>query len=141
MAEVAPRTDAASAAVVDSVSTNGSVSKPSLMVSLAGTISKETAIVDQYFREQGGAQPGFDEDCLLDFLNLPDEVQRARSEVLRATAELRDLVTGPTESLRWMAWNVHTTTLFECENIQLMIDPHAVQRPNVIKCSRPLQHR
>lgn len=104
MSTISPHADPGADNVKATTNNNGS--HASLMSSLAETITRETAIVEAYFQKQGGAQPGFSADSLLDFPNLPDEIQRARSEVLRATAELKDLVTGPTESVRWMAWNV-----------------------------------
>ena len=106
-ATVPIQTDATADAVSHqaNVVTNHGMST-SLLISLAQTIAKETEIVDKYFKEKGGPQVGFEPDCLLSYPHLPEEVERARHEVLRATSELKDLVTGPAEVVRWMGWDV-----------------------------------
>lgn len=84
------------------------ISKPtgSSMVELAAIITKQTEILDRYLKESGSPSPGFDFDSPVNFPKLPDEIKKAREEVVRASKELTDLVTGPTESVRWMAWDV-----------------------------------
>ncbi|TAQ85201.1 hypothetical protein B7494_g6477 [Chlorociboria aeruginascens] len=77
----------------------------SSLIALAATISKETEKLQSYFQENGIAQPGFDVDSPLDLPKLPEDIKKAREEVMRATKELGDLITGPRESLRWMAWD------------------------------------
>jgi len=78
----------------------------SSMIQLAATITRETEKLDRFIRDSGIPVPSFDVDAPLDFPTLPDDIKTAREEVVRATKELGDLVTGPRESIRWMAWDV-----------------------------------
>lgn len=82
--------------------------KPSTsrLIELAATITKETEKIDKWIKESGSPAPTFDVDGPLNFPKVDEEIKRAREEVMRATKELGDLVTGPTESIRWMAWDV-----------------------------------
>lgn len=92
-------------------STNGSTEKPvSNIVALAQIISKETEKLDAYLKETNTPYPSFEFDGPLDFPQLPEHMQKTRQEIIRATSELRDLTVGPTESLRWMAWDVSVET-------------------------------
>jgi hypothetical protein len=85
---------------------NGAASIPdSHIVQLAKIIAAQTAKVDAYFNEHG-IVPSFEPDGRAEIPSLPEDVQDARKEIVRATSEMRDLVLGPEESLRWMAWNV-----------------------------------
>ncbi|PBP15774.1 S-adenosyl-L-methionine-dependent methyltransferase [Diplocarpon rosae] len=94
-------------ASLDPVSTTSPASR---LLELAATITSETAKLDRAIKESGCPVPSFDVDGPLNFPKLGDEIKRAREEVLRATKELGDLVTGPTESVRWMAWD-HNNSL------------------------------
>jgi hypothetical protein len=76
------------------------------MIELAAIITRETEKLEKYLKESGSSMPGFDVESPANFPKLPDEIKRAREEVVRASKELSDLVTGPTESIRWMAWDV-----------------------------------
>jgi hypothetical protein len=78
----------------------------SQLISLAAIITRETEKLDRYLKESGAPSPSFDADGPANFPKLEGEIKRAREEVVRATKELGDLVTGPTEKLRWMAWDV-----------------------------------
>lgn len=78
----------------------------SLLVRLSQIIARETEKVDAYFRENSIPAPTFEADGLSDYPALPDEVQKARLAVVKAAADLKDLMVGPKESLRWMAWDV-----------------------------------
>lgn len=82
---------------------------PSQMIALAEKISTETAKVEAYFNEHGLQTPSFDVDAPSDFPQMPDDISRSRREVIHATKELQDLMVGPRESVRWMAWNVSET--------------------------------
>jgi hypothetical protein len=81
-------------------------STTSSLIQLAATITRETEKLDRFIKESGAPVPSFDVDAPLDFPKLPDDIKTAREEVVRATKELGDLVTGPRESIRWMAWDV-----------------------------------
>lgn len=76
------------------------------LVELAAIITRETAKIDTYLKESGSPVPSFNVNAPLDFPALPEDIKKARLEVVRATKELGDLVTGPRESVRWMAWDV-----------------------------------
>ena len=76
------------------------------LIELAATITRETEKLEKYLKESGSEMPSFEINSPLNFPKLPDEIKKAREEVMRATKELGDLVTGPTESVRWMAWDV-----------------------------------
>lgn len=80
--------------------------KPSLLVELSQIIATETAKVDNYLRANDIAFPSFEPDGYADFPRLQEEIQKSRQEIIRATQELKDLVVGPTESVRWMGWDV-----------------------------------
>jgi hypothetical protein len=85
---------------------NAAAGETSLLIKLAQIITRETEKVDAYLKENNIPAPSFDADGLADFPHLPDEVQKARQEVVRATTELKELLVGPTEALRWLAWDV-----------------------------------
>ena len=75
------------------------------LIELARTITRETEKLENYLKDVGSEMPGFAHDSPLNFPKLPDNINKAREEIIRATKELGDLVTGPTESVRWMAWD------------------------------------
>jgi hypothetical protein len=76
------------------------------LVELAKIITRESEKLEKYLKESGSALPSFDIDGPANFPALPDDIKRARDEVMRATKDLEYLVTGPTEKVRWMAWDV-----------------------------------
>lgn len=78
----------------------------SSLIELAAIITRETEKLDKFMKENGGPAPSFDVDGLLEFPKLPSDIKAAREAVVKATKELGDLVTGPRESVRWMAWDV-----------------------------------
>ncbi|KAF8860220.1 S-adenosyl-L-methionine-dependent methyltransferase [Acephala macrosclerotiorum] len=82
----------------------------SQLIELAGIITRETEKLDKYLKASGSPQPSFDVDGPANFPKLDEEMKKAREEVVRATKELGDLVAGPTESIRWMAWD-HNNSL------------------------------
>ncbi|EKD17354.1 O-methyltransferase [Drepanopeziza brunnea f. sp. 'multigermtubi' MB_m1] len=81
-------------------------SSSSQLVELAATIARETAKLDAYMQASGLPTPSFDVNGPLNFPRLNDEMQKAREEVIKAAKELGDLMTGPTETVRWMAWDL-----------------------------------
>ncbi|KFZ06718.1 hypothetical protein V501_07169 [Pseudogymnoascus sp. VKM F-4519 (FW-2642)] len=86
------------------------VDNTSLLVKLSQTIARETEKVDAYFRENSIPAPSFEADGPSDYPALPDEIQKARMAVIKAAADLKDLMVGPKESVRWMAWD-HNNSL------------------------------
>ncbi|KUJ09465.1 S-adenosyl-L-methionine-dependent methyltransferase [Mollisia scopiformis] len=82
----------------------------SQLIELAGIITRETEKLDRFLKQSGSAQPSFDVDGPTNFPKMSDEMKSARDEVVRATRELGDLVAGPTENIRWMAWD-HNNSL------------------------------
>jgi len=89
---------------------NAAAGETSVLIKLAQIITRETEKVDAYLKENNIPAPSFDADALADFPHLPEVVQKARQEVVRATTELKELLVGPTESLRWLAWDVSSPT-------------------------------
>ncbi|KAH8588090.1 S-adenosyl-L-methionine-dependent methyltransferase [Bisporella sp. PMI_857] len=80
------------------------------MVKLTKTIVREPERLDSYLKESRTEPPGFTAESPLNLPKLPTGIEKAREEVIRATKELGDLVTGPAESVRWMAWD-HNNSL------------------------------
>lgn len=78
----------------------------SSLIELAQTILREAEKLDKRLKECGSAMPSFDVEAPTDFLSLPNDIQRTRQKVVEAAKELGDLVMGPAESIRWMAWDV-----------------------------------
>lgn len=104
------------------VATNGhsktSSISPSPLVELAQTIVRETEKLDKYLKENGRSPiPSFDINATLDFPSLPEEIQKARQKVIECTRELGDLVVGPTEGIRWMAWDVSLSSIFQASGL------------------------
>ncbi|KAI1407788.1 S-adenosyl-L-methionine-dependent methyltransferase [Hypoxylon sp. FL1857] len=89
---------------------------PSRMIALAQKISAETEKVEAYFRENGIRTPSFDVDAPGDFPRMPEDISRSRREVIHATQELQDLMVGPRESVRWMAWDFMSTQSLQLIN-------------------------
>ena len=76
------------------------------LVKLAQLISRETEKLDNYMRDNGLPCPTFDVDSAADFPTLPADILKSRQAIVHATDELKELVVGPTETLRWKAWEV-----------------------------------
>lgn len=76
------------------------------LLELASIIKSETEKFGAYLRDHNIPGPSFEPDGHADLPRLPEHVQRTRQEIIRATQELKDLMVGPTESMRWMAWDV-----------------------------------
>ncbi|KAK8055068.1 O-methyltransferase [Apiospora rasikravindrae] len=73
------------------------------IVELSLLIAKETAKVDGFLSRKGLAAPSFDEDAPQS-IPIPDEsadIKEARLAVIEACSELKDLMTGPKELLRF----------------------------------------
>lgn len=76
------------------------------MEALATKIWQNTKIVND-FVQKVGLRLGFEVDRAAAFpSDAPPEVLEARRIVREATQELNDLVTGPSEHLRWLATQV-----------------------------------
>lgn len=75
---------------------------------LTALIQRETGKIEQYLAANGLPALSFDPHAPLDF-PVPasnTEIQQARRAVINATQELHDLMVGPSESMRWLAWSV-----------------------------------
>jgi hypothetical protein len=83
----------------------------SKLIELTQTITRETEKLDRHIKENHLPEPSFDVDAPLNFPKVSDELKKAREEVMGATKELGELVSGPTESVRWMAWDVSSPSL------------------------------
>ncbi|KAI0379112.1 S-adenosyl-L-methionine-dependent methyltransferase [Hypomontagnella monticulosa] len=89
---------------------------PSRMIALAQKISMETERVEAYFQQNGLQTPSFDVDAPGDFPKMPDDISRSRREIIHATQELQDLMVGPRETVRWMAWDFMNTQSLQLIN-------------------------
>jgi hypothetical protein len=78
----------------------------STMVELAKIITRESEKLEKYLKESGSPMPSFDINGPANFPSLPDDMKKSRLALLKATQDLEYLVTGPTEKVRWMAWDV-----------------------------------
>jgi hypothetical protein len=83
-----------------------SAASTSKLIQLAQIISRETEKLDNYIKANGLPEPSFDVDAPSSFPKVSGELNHSREEVMRATKELGELVAGPSESVRWMAWDV-----------------------------------
>ncbi|KAF2735515.1 S-adenosyl-L-methionine-dependent methyltransferase [Polyplosphaeria fusca] len=75
---------------------------------LSAAIAKHTATIDGYFTSNGLPTPSLEADALWN-LPIPDgatDIKQARVAVIEACSELRDLMTGPKELLKfeWTAY-------------------------------------
>lgn len=75
---------------------------------LTAIISTNTKTIDQYLANNDLPPLSFGVDAAKDFPvpSTNEEIQHARRAVVNATQELHDLMVGPREHLRWMAWSV-----------------------------------
>jgi hypothetical protein len=86
----------------------------SRLIELANTIKRETETLDRYIKDNDLPGPSFDVDAPLTFTRLPDGLKKSREEVMRATKDLGALVTGATDSIRWLDWDVGLHFLLLC---------------------------
>ncbi|KAF4966626.1 hypothetical protein FSARC_5711 [Fusarium sarcochroum] len=77
----------------------------SLMIQLARKITKETEKLDEYLKNNGIPDLGFDINAPGDLPKLPEDIQRSRLEISSATKQLELLVRGPRETVRWGIWS------------------------------------
>jgi hypothetical protein len=82
----------------------------SRMLELTEIIAANTKKVDEFFRAEGMPDLSFNVDAPGDFpvLSSNTEIQQARRAIVNATQELHDLMVGPRETVRWLAWSVST---------------------------------
>lgn len=73
---------------------------------LAQEISTATAVLQHFLSSNGLPEPSFTKDAPLAFPSGPEEIQTARRTLREVSKELYDLVTGPSEHIRWLACNV-----------------------------------
>lgn len=76
------------------------------LTALAKKIAEKAEELENYMTENGLPMPSFDSGPAADLTKLPDDIQKSRQEIVSLAADLRDLVKGPRECLRWMAWDV-----------------------------------
>ena len=76
------------------------------MIELAKIITRESEKLEKYLKESDSPMPSFDINGPANFPSLPDDMKKSREVLLKATQDLEYLVTGPTEKVRWMAWDV-----------------------------------
>ncbi|KAL7785870.1 S-adenosyl-L-methionine-dependent methyltransferase [Trichoderma ceciliae] len=78
------------------------------LTTLSRAIEEKTRILTDTLRAKGLEAPSYDANGLSDFplTEVDEEAMRARKEIVALTKELHDLVLGPRESLKNMAWEV-----------------------------------
>jgi len=106
----ASRMPAAAEAASNIAPVNEAKPSTSTLIELAATITRETEKLDKYMRDNGLPPVSFDISSPPNFPKLSDEAKRSRDIVMQATKDLSELVTGPTESVRWMSWD-HNNSL------------------------------
>lgn len=85
------------------------------LLELASIIKSETEKFEAYLRDNNIPGPSFEPDGHADLPRLPESVQRFRQEIISATQELKDLMVGPTETMRWMAWDVSESLMMRLQ--------------------------
>jgi hypothetical protein len=66
---------------------------------LAEIIASETAILNRYLGSNGLPEPSFSPDAPIDAFGSSPDIQKAKSNVIEATIELRQLLEGPVKLL------------------------------------------
>jgi hypothetical protein len=90
----------------------GSVAKPvkessvDRLTTLSRSIDEKTRYLTDALRSKGLDAPSYQANGLSDFPLTEVEAVKARQELVALTKELHDLVLGPRESLKNMAWEV-----------------------------------
>lgn len=85
-------------------STTTEAAPPSRMMTLAQTITEETAKLEAYLKANNLPLPSFDVDSPADYPKLPADIAKSRNAIIVATKELGLLAHGPRESVRWAVW-------------------------------------
>lgn len=82
---------------------------------LSRGIADNTRVLTERLRSRGIEPPSFQTSGLADFplLETDTEALRARDQVVALTQELHDLVLGPREGLKNLAWDVSLTMMLE----------------------------
>ncbi|TPX08611.1 uncharacterized protein E0L32_009950 [Thyridium curvatum] len=85
-------------------------STTSSLVQLAESILAQTKKLDEYLASHKLPQPSFDANGPTTFPASPEEadINAVRHKLIDATKELRDLVTYPSDTLKWMIMTDHT---------------------------------
>lgn len=83
-------------------------STTSSLVQLAESILAQTKKLDEYLASHKLPQPSFDANGPTTFPASPEEadINAVRHKLIDATKELRDLVTYPSDTLKWMIMTV-----------------------------------
>jgi hypothetical protein len=88
--------------------------KPASRLSeLSAIIAEKTAVIEAYLAAKGLPQPSFHPNAPVELGPIAREdehILKARVAIIDATKELRDLAVGPDDSLRYMPWEVRTTS-------------------------------
>jgi hypothetical protein len=79
---------------------------------LAAIISQKAAYLENYLEEHNLPQPSFSADGPSSFpvAATAQEASAARFALIDAAKDLRDLVVGPEDTLKWLVLNVHHIT-------------------------------
>lgn len=82
------------------------------LTTLSRDIEEKTRFLTDALRSKGLEAPSYQANGLSDFPLTEAEAVKARQELVALTKELHDLVLGPRESLKNMAWEVGSCLSF-----------------------------
>ncbi|KAH7376879.1 S-adenosyl-L-methionine-dependent methyltransferase [Plectosphaerella cucumerina] len=84
----------------------------STLTALAARIAKSAEVIDSFLKENQLPEPSFEADGPKNFpvTDKNPEILAARDELIDCTQELRDLVVGPTDTIKWRTMVDHTFT-------------------------------
>ncbi|OCL03487.1 S-adenosyl-L-methionine-dependent methyltransferase [Glonium stellatum] len=83
------------------------IGSSSTLEDLAEQISTASKAISGFLAEKDGPPLSFAQDGALEFPSGPEDIMIARRNLREATKKLYDLVTGPSEHLRWLACRYH----------------------------------
>lgn len=78
------------------------------LTELSTLIAQKTAQIEYYLDSKGLPLPSFDANAPVELgiARVDEDVQKIRIELLDLTKELRDLIAGPTDLVRFLTWDV-----------------------------------
>lgn len=85
------------------------------LTELSALIAQKKAQIESYLNPKGLPLSSFDVNAPVELgiAREDEDVQKIRVELLDLTKELRDLIAGPTDSVRYLTWDVSGYSLFE----------------------------
>jgi hypothetical protein len=98
--------------------------KDQTIATLAELIYSKTKLLDKFISSNNLTPPSFGSDGPLDFPIPPKDqaLQDARRAVINVTSQLHDLLVGPRERMRLLAWTVRTYLPSPIQRASLLTD-------------------